>query len=222
MWIMAGILTAVALCTNLKATASSPPTETSVEACSNGSLTIQWKGFTDLNTIKGINWKIKFPDSRRWRDLSHCTMSDDECSEVPRLPHGITVQSITKQNVAIERFENNSTIDHVKIMCAVDQHTSTGTNTKLYIYDISFVVQCAKPVEGRNLNLTRILQNMVTACERVSYVHWSINGSNFASCDSCQGCENCSKKGREGSNDEVSLDFRRRLRFTGGLILTNI
>lgn len=79
-----------------------------------------------------------------------------------------------------------------------------------------------KPVEGRNLNLTRILQNMVPACERVSYVHWSINGSNFASCDSCQGCENCSKKGRDGSNDEVSLDFRRRLRFTGGLILTNI
>lgn len=113
-----------------------------MEACSNGSLTIQWKGFTDLNTIKEVNWKIKFPDNSGWIDFSHCPMSDDECSEVPRLPHGIMVRSVSKQNVTIERFENNSTIDHVKIRCAVDQHTNAGTNTKHYIYDINFVVQC--------------------------------------------------------------------------------
>ncbi|XP_022792730.1 uncharacterized protein LOC111331805 [Stylophora pistillata] len=126
---------------SLKATASLPPTETQMEACSNGSLTIQCGGFTNLNTIKKVNWKIKFSNSG-WRDVSHCSMSHNECTRVPRLPQGIKIQSVSKQNVTIGRSENNSTINHVKVMCAVDQYTSTGTNTKLYIYDINFAIQC--------------------------------------------------------------------------------
>ena len=87
-------------------------------------------------------------------------------------------------------------------------------------YDLTFPVYSlgVRAVEGRDLNFTRILQEMVS-CERVSTVNWILNESKFACCDSCQCPTNHCERGSDGHSDEVSLDFRRRLRFTGGVII---
>lgn len=87
-------------------------------------------------------------------------------------------------------------------------------------YDLTFPVYSlgVRAVEGRDLNFTRILQEMVS-CERVSTVNWILNESKFACCDSCQCPTNHCEIGSDCHCDEVSLDFRRRLRFTGGVII---
>ena len=87
-------------------------------------------------------------------------------------------------------------------------------------YDLTFPVYSlgVRAVEGRDLNFTRILQEMVS-CERVSTVNWILNESKFACCDSCQCPTNHCERGSDGHSDEVSLDFRRRFRFTGGVII---
>ncbi|XP_022801286.1 uncharacterized protein LOC111338981 isoform X4 [Stylophora pistillata] len=189
---------------NMKTTASSTPTETSIQACTSGSLNLQCGGFTNVSTIKDVRWRVKFQDNSG--EKIYWLMSDDEHSKVLRLPGGMKVEGVSRQNISIERYEENSTINHVNILCLVDRHTRAGIKKTTGV----------QTVEGGNLNLTRILQKMVL-CERVSAVCWSINGSSFVH------YANCFKKELDGSNDELSLDFRRRLRFTrAGLILTNI
>ena len=72
-------------------------------------------------------------------------------------------------------------------------------------------------MEGGNVNLTRILQKLVS-CEHVGDVEWYTNGSQFAYCNTCQPCIQTNPNGEH----QVSLDFRKRLRFTRGLILSKI
>ena len=126
---------------NMKTTTSSTPTETSIKACTSGSLTLQCKGFTNVNKSIEITWRIQFSDNNEER--IDYLMSVDECSKVPRLPDGIKVESVSKQNVTIERSKENSTINHVKILCTVDHRTRTGTSTTLAdSYEINFTIKC--------------------------------------------------------------------------------
>ena len=74
-------------------------------------------------------------------------------------------------------------------------------------------------MEGGNVNLTRILQNLVS-CEHVGDVEWYTNGSKFAHCNTCQSCTR--QTNPNSAEHQVSLDFTKRLRFTRGLILSKI
>ena len=51
--------------------------------------------------------------------------------------------------------------------------------------------------EGRDLNLTKILQSVVQ-CERAVDIEWySIDGNKFAYCNTCQDCKKLSEVNRE-------------------------
>lgn len=183
-----------------------------IKACTTGNLTLQCHGFTNVRTIAYIEWRIRVGD--KLTNHYHCLMSDDGCTDKGCAPEGFKVLSVSKKNITIERSEENGPINHVKISCEVNRDSSTASDS----YEIKFTVKCVRAVEGRDLNFTRILQEMVS-CERVSTVNWILNESKFACCDSCQCPTNHCERGSDGHSDEVSLDFRRRLRFTGGVII---
>lgn len=73
--------------------------------------------------------------------------------------------------------------------------------------------------KGRDLNFTRILQNMLS-CERVVDIYlFNVNGSRFAYCNSCQGCT----KTNSTDGNHLMPVFWNRLRVKrGSLLLTDI
>lgn len=121
---------------------STPAVETRTttrQACSNGLLTLPCEGITDVNAIRKVQWKIKFPDTG-WNEFAYCNKSGMNCIVTrPVLPEGIKVLKVSNRTVSLQRISKNNTDGYAQTLCQVLYSDNSLTS---HVYKINFTAKC--------------------------------------------------------------------------------
>ena len=114
-------------------------TNTTIQACINGVLTLSCKAVKNTDTDYEVQWKIQFPGTDGWMKFLYCRhRSDVRCLvQISTLPGGLKVLNNPDGNATLERSERNAAHDHARIVCQVH-----GILASHHLYEVNFSVRC--------------------------------------------------------------------------------
>ncbi|KAL9983642.1 hypothetical protein ACROYT_G005845 [Oculina patagonica] len=181
------------------------------DACFDEPLTVRCEALQRVDRVVDVEWKVRNPNNHQWIRFAYCDKSMACMVMKPRLPNGIKVMNISNGNLTLQRSTKNSTNSQAQLKCEV-HHSDNSIN--YHVREINFTV-CIKTQEAADVNLTRVLRNMLPWKQVVDIEVYYTN-ERFAYCNT-GGCTKVND-----SHDPVPVFWNRLQVNHGSLLLTGI
>lgn len=124
--------------TRASSSVTTPAVMTTKQACTIGLSTLHCEAARNVNTVRLVQWKIKYPGNG-WIKFSHCNKYSKNCIVTRSvLPEGIRVLKVSNGTVTLQRTAENNTDAYVSFLCEVHYLNSSVT----HVYEVSFTARC--------------------------------------------------------------------------------